>query len=63
MSDNSGKIWMVVRDGLRNRRERILAAYDSKSYEAESAQLDQLAREITTDIQRITDTATKGPKE
>ncbi|MEL6364320.1 MAG: hypothetical protein AAFR11_05720 [Pseudomonadota bacterium] len=48
-----GKVWGAIRFGLTKRRERLLAAFDAKNYEQESAQLDALARELTDDVAQV----------
>jgi hypothetical protein len=48
---HSGHIWSEIRWGLSQYRERLIQAFDSGSYEAESAILDDVARHITVKVE------------
>lgn len=48
---HGGHIWAAIRSRLSLHRERLVQAFDSGSYELESAGLDDVAREITADIE------------
>ena len=50
---HGGHIWSEVRAGLSRYRERLVLAFDSGSYERESAVLDDIAREITVNIEPL----------
>lgn len=48
---HGGNIWSEVRHGLTQHRERLIAAFDAKSFEAESDLLDDIARKITAKVE------------
>lgn len=48
---HGGHIWSEVRSGLAQHRERLIAAFDAKSYEAESTLLDDVARKIAAKVE------------
>ena len=55
---HGGDIWSAIRWGLSNHRERLIAAFDTGSYEAESAILDEIARKVTKEIEPMVATYT-----
>lgn len=50
---HGGHVWSEVRSGLSRYRERLVQAFDAGSYERESAILDDIAREITANVEPL----------
>jgi len=50
---HGGHVWSEVRAGLSRYRERLIQAFDAGSYEREAAILDDVAREITANVEPL----------
>jgi hypothetical protein len=58
---HGGHIWNEVRNGLARHRERLIAAFDASSYEAESNLLDDIARKITEQVEPMIQSYNRYP--
>jgi len=59
---HGGHIWSEVRNGLSQHRERLIAAFDARSFERESALLDDIARKIAAKVEPMVEGYADMPK-